>query len=94
MLGLRIRRAKPSDIPALVGLYREAWHATYDPIDGPEWVDSMANHLLSGDRPIMFALSARDVSLVAARFGRILGAVRAHRLPQAAFISEIGRAHV
>jgi ribosomal protein S18 acetylase RimI-like enzyme len=87
LLGTRIRRATPGDQPALVKLYRQAWHAAYDPVDGPAWVDSMSDHLLAGDRPLMFALQQHDVSLVATRFGRIVGAVRAHRLHDGAFLS-------
>lgn len=74
-------------MPALATLYRQAWHAAYDAVDGVEWVDSMCEHLLGGDSPLMFALRPDDIALVATRFGRILGSVRAHRLPDAAFLS-------
>ncbi|MBV1693095.1 MAG: GNAT family N-acetyltransferase [Hyphomicrobiales bacterium] len=86
-IALRIRRVRDRDIAALVTLYQQAWHAAYDPVDGVAWVDSMCEHLLGGDSPLMFALRPDDIALVATRFGRILGSVRAHRLPDAAFLS-------
>jgi ribosomal protein S18 acetylase RimI-like enzyme len=86
-IALRIRRFRARDVAPLVSLYRQAWHAAYDPVDGVEWVDSMCDHLLAGDSPLMFALRPDDIALVATRFGRILGSVRAHRLPDAAFLS-------
>lgn len=87
MITLRIRPQRDSDSSALVRLYRAAWHATYDAIDGADWVEAMSVKLLDGDPPEMFAFAADDIALVAVRFGRIVGAIRAHRRAGLSFIS-------
>ena len=68
-----------TDRAAMIALYRIAWHAAYDAIDGPDAIDRLIEALLDGEPPSMFALPPCDVAIVATagRFG-IVGGMRAH----------------
>jgi ribosomal protein S18 acetylase RimI-like enzyme len=66
------------DRPQMIALYRAAWHAAYDAVDGVAVIDKLIADLLSGDQPQMFDLPVGDVALVAALEGRIVGGVRGH----------------
>lgn len=62
----------------MIALYRAAWHATYDAIDGPEVIAQLITDLLSGDPPEMFVLPEGDVALVACLGVEIVGGIRGH----------------
>ena len=70
--------ADPADRPAMIALYRAAWHAAYDAIDGAPAIDRLIENLVQGDPPEMFAWAAGDIALVAERDSRIVGGARAH----------------
>lgn len=64
--------------PAMTILYRAAWHATYDAVDGAAAIERVIAALLDGDRPEMFEMPDGDVALVAALDGRLIGGIRGH----------------
>jgi ribosomal protein S18 acetylase RimI-like enzyme len=66
------------DRPHMIALYRAAWHAAYDSVDGVDVIDKLIADLLSGDAPEMFELPLGDVALVAELQGKIVGGARAH----------------
>ena len=66
------------DRPAMIALYRAAWHATYDPVDGAAAIDRLIAALLEGDPPEMFVLPGIDTALVAIDGGHIIGGIRGH----------------
>ena len=70
--------ADPADRPAMIALYRAAWHAAYDAIDGAPAIDRLIENLVQGDPPEMFAWAAGDIALAAERDSRIVGGARAH----------------
>ena len=70
--------ADPADRPAMIALYRVAWHAAYDAIDGAVAIERLINSLLQGGAPEMFACPEGDVALVAVSDGAIVGGARAH----------------
>jgi ribosomal protein S18 acetylase RimI-like enzyme len=67
-----------SDRAEMIALYRAAWHATYDAVDGAAVIDQLILDLLEGEPPEMFGLLESDVALVAVADGRIVGGVRGH----------------
>ena len=67
-----------TDRAKLIALYRAAWHAAYDAIDGADTIERLITALTAGDTPEMFALPAGDLALVADDQGRIIGGARAH----------------
>ncbi len=62
----------------MIALYRGAWHAAYDAVDGPAAIDDLISALLDGPEPEMFSLSEGDIALVAEGAGQICGGVRSH----------------
>lgn len=66
------------DRAAMIALYRAAWHAAYDAVDGAAAIDDLIAALLDGAEPQMFALPDGDIALVAEDAGQISGGVRGH----------------
>jgi ribosomal protein S18 acetylase RimI-like enzyme len=67
-----------SDRAAMIGFYRDVWHATYDAVDGAAAIDTLIANLLESEPPDMFVLPVGDVALVAVDGGAIVGGVRGH----------------
>jgi ribosomal protein S18 acetylase RimI-like enzyme len=67
-----------NDRAEMIALYRAAWHATYDAVDGADLIDTLIADLLEGEPPQMFVLPPGDVALVAVADGNIVGGVRGH----------------
>ena len=84
------RYVDATDRPGMIALYRAAWHAAYDSVDGPVAIDKLIMALLSGPNPQitpdmepekepeMFAMPQGDVALVAVADGFIAGGARGH----------------
>ena len=66
------------DRAQMIALYRAAWHATYDPVDGPDAIARLISNLLDGEPPEMFVLPEGDLALVACFGADIVGGVRGH----------------
>ena len=67
-----------ADRGGMTALYSDAWHATYDGVDGAAAIDRVIVALLSGEPPEMFELPDGDIALVAERDGRLVGGIRGH----------------
>jgi ribosomal protein S18 acetylase RimI-like enzyme len=66
------------DRPDMIALYRAAWHATYDAVDGPQVIAQLISDLLDGNPPEMFVLPEGDLALVACLGTDIVGGIRGH----------------
>ena len=75
---LVIRAFDDGDRAGVSALYRVAWHATYDAVDGAARIEGLITALLAGDPPELFSMPDGDAALVAERFGQIVGGIRAH----------------
>ncbi len=66
------------DRAQMTALFRAAWHAAYDAIDGPATIEGLIAALLDGAEPQMFNLPVGDTALVAENLGQISGGIRGH----------------
>ena len=73
-----IRPFSDADRPGMIALYRAAWHAAYDTIDGADAIERLIACQLFGGNPAMFDLMPGDAALVAERDGAIIGGIRGH----------------
>ena len=73
-----IRDFESRDRAGVIALYRAAWHAAYDAIDGAAAIERLLEALVAGDTPELFDMAPADVALVADRQGRIIGGARGH----------------